>query len=100
MLSRSGFAGATPLHRAAGLSCMDCVQALLAARADGEHAMPLFKAFCVITAGGVPANLSGGGSAPSSREAFPERSRQPRVPGQEVSQRRREGGRDRRDVRD
>ena len=40
-------------------------------------------------AGGARANL-GAGSAPSSLEAFPERSRQARVPGQEDSQSRRD----------
>ena len=92
-------AGATPLHRAAGVSSTACVQALLTARADvnavhstnKRHPMDMANSAVqavLRAAGGVRANLAAG--APSSRAAFPERSRQPRAEGQEVSSRRRE----------
>ena len=125
ILTSPVFAGATPLHRAAGVSSTDCVLALLSARANvnaahqgnRRHAMDMANTALQAVlreAGGVRANL-GAGSAPSSREAFPERSRQARVPGQQVSQSRRDrtagfrggkgrgggkGGGDRRDERD
>ena len=93
-------AGATPLHRAAGVSSVACVQALLTARADvnAVHATnkrhPMDMANSAVqavlrAAGGVRANVAAGG-APTSRSAFPERSRQPRAEGQQVSSRRRE----------
>ena len=87
------------MHRAAGVSSTDCVLALLSARANvnaahnanRRRAMDMANSALQAVlreAGGVRASL-GAGSAPSSREAFPERSRQARVPGQEVD---RKGG--------
>ena len=97
ILTSPVFAGATPLHRAAGVSSTDCVLALLSARANvnaahqgnRRHAMDMANTALQAVlreAGGVRANL-GAGSAPSSREAFPERSRQARPTGFSKSER-------------
>ncbi len=85
------------MHRAAGVSAVDCVEALLAARADvnalhntnRRTAMDMANASVRAILGAAGGRRSGT-VGPSSRTLLPERSRRPVADGGQGSQSRRD----------